>query len=744
MSISIVPPDEVNRPPIARTDIDRTRAGVPVGIDVLANDSDPDGDIVAVEAVAGQPSGGPAEVRDGFVVYTPNETFAGTDRLSYVVVDERGETSVGQVLVGVMPLRGENREPEAFDDRGEVIAGSAPLVLDVLGNDSDPDGDRILVTRVGAPAAGSMTIDDVGGGVVFTPPETGTPDGSPLELTVPYAIADGRGGIAEATITLSVITATEPIAPVAVDDRRGPLSAGETIEVELLANDLDPDGNPADLVVNSADPALARVEGGILTYTAGETSTRHRYTVTDPDGLSATAELSVVVVPNRAPVVTPVAVETAGGAPVEIDVAAAAGVTDPDGDALAFACCDSTVGGTTNLVATGTEGLVVNFTPDDGFSGPASFTYNVDDGKPGHVVSGAVVVDVIAPANTAPTVAPGAFDVVAGTATPVDLAGLVTDPDQNEQLTFQLGDRSDDLVTLVLDGSTVVATTAADQGGQTSSFDFSVTDRAGESATGTVDLTLRVSDEPAPEARPDGATTLQGQPVTIPVLANDVDHYGQGLVLVGTGATPAGQASVVGDQITFAPNADFFGAATFNYTVQDARHSLERQATGQVTVDVIGRPLPPGAPSAVADNATAVVTWSPAEGNGAGVDGYEIQGGGQTLATAGSTTATFAGLANGVPVQFTVRAHNAAGWSEWSAPSPPVTPDVVPGRPASPTVQFGNAQLVVTWSPPANEGSAITTYNLGIGGNAGEIRAVGNRTTYVWDGLQNGAEYTFR
>ena len=50
----------------------------------------------------------------------------------------------------------------------------------------------------------------------------------------------------------------------------------------------------------------------------------------------------------------------------------------------------------------------------------------------------------------------------------------------------------------------------------------------------------------------------------------------------------------------------------------------------------------------------------------------------------------------------------------------------------------------MTWSPPANEGSAINNYNLEIGGNAGEVRAVGNRTTYVWDGLQNGAEYTFR
>ena len=95
----------------------------------------------------------------------------------------------------------------------------------------------------------------------------------------------------------------------------------------------------------------------MLTYTAGVTSSRHRYTVTDPDGLTATGELSVVVVPNRAPVVAPVAVETAGRRRRSRSTwPTPAGVTDPDGDALAFACCNSTVGGTTDLVATGNDG----------------------------------------------------------------------------------------------------------------------------------------------------------------------------------------------------------------------------------------------------------------------------------------------------------------------------------------------------------------------------------------------------
>ena len=141
VEVRIVPPDEVNRPPIARTDIARTRSGVAVIVEAVANDSDPDGDIIAVESIRTQPTGGTAAVEDGDVVYTPSDTFVGTDRFTYSLVDAGGEIAVGEVLIGVMPAAGANRAPEAFDDSVQAIAGAAPLVFDVLANDSDPDGD---------------------------------------------------------------------------------------------------------------------------------------------------------------------------------------------------------------------------------------------------------------------------------------------------------------------------------------------------------------------------------------------------------------------------------------------------------------------------------------------------------------------------------------------------------------------------------------------------------------------------
>ena len=134
------------------------------------------------------------------------------------------------------------------------------------------------------------------------PPAEVAADGA-QDVAFTYAIDDGRGGTAQATVTVTVIAAGEPLAPVAVDDLVGPIAPGQSVDIDLLANDLDPDGNPAELVVASDDPALADRDGATVTIVAGPTSSRHAYTITDPDGLTDTAEVDVLVVPNRAPLV---------------------------------------------------------------------------------------------------------------------------------------------------------------------------------------------------------------------------------------------------------------------------------------------------------------------------------------------------------------------------------------------------------------------------------------------------------
>jgi hypothetical protein len=81
-----------------------TNPDVALIIDVLSNDSDPDGDSLTVESVT-QPPNGSVMINPGAtrVTYTPASNFAGTDNFSYTVTDREGGTDTATVTVSVHP-----------------------------------------------------------------------------------------------------------------------------------------------------------------------------------------------------------------------------------------------------------------------------------------------------------------------------------------------------------------------------------------------------------------------------------------------------------------------------------------------------------------------------------------------------------------------------------------------------------------------------------------------------------------
>jgi hypothetical protein len=107
-----------------------------------------------------------------------------------------------------------------------------------------------------------------------------------------------------------------------------------------------------------------------------------------------------------------------------------------------------------------------------------------------------------------------------------------------------------------------------------------------------------------PVAVADTATTVQGAPVTIAILANDTDPNGNPLNLTAVSAvTPvtAGTVTNNGSDVTFNPNPLFFGVATFNYTISDGQGG---SATAGVTVRVTAaQNLPPVATADTASTA---------------------------------------------------------------------------------------------------------------------------------------------
>ena len=178
-----------------------------VDIAVLDNDIDVDFDALVVSAVT-PPASGTASINpDNTIAYQPDADFTGVDSFTYTVSDGAGAFDTASVFVGICgPLNG---PPSAGDDVAATDTDTPIRSLPVLANDTDPNWDALSVHSFTQPAAGVVTLND-DGTLFYTPPD----DGSGLEGGVDrftYVVHDGRGGVAVATVSVSVSVVTGPV-----------------------------------------------------------------------------------------------------------------------------------------------------------------------------------------------------------------------------------------------------------------------------------------------------------------------------------------------------------------------------------------------------------------------------------------------------------------------------------------------------------------------------------------------------
>ena len=286
-NVTVTVTAQPNRPPVAVNDAAATTIGTPVTINVLANDSDPDGDPLTVQSVTA-PQFGTAVISNNMVIYTPTPTgIVGTDTFNYTINDGRGGTATATVTVTIGPPP--NRPPVAVNDAATTPSGQ-PVTINVIANDSDPDGDPLTVQSVTAPSLGTAQISN--NMVIYTPAA-----GILGADRFTYTINDGRGGTATATVT---VTITAPInrPPIAVDDV-AVTTVSTPVTIDVLANDSDPDGDPL-TVISVSQPA----NGGVQIsnneviyqpargFTGVDTFT---YTISDGHGGTATANVTVTI-----------------------------------------------------------------------------------------------------------------------------------------------------------------------------------------------------------------------------------------------------------------------------------------------------------------------------------------------------------------------------------------------------------------------------------------------------------------
>ncbi len=205
--VGSAPAEAPNQPPVAVNDSASTSFGVPVTISVLINDSDADGDVPLSITGLNQPAPGFGTVAmngSTSVVYTPPPVVNSplTATFTYRAQDVRGEASApATVTVTVSP----NQPPVATVDTGATLG--VPLTLNVLANDSDPEGNTPLtVVNLTQPSNGQGTASTNGTTITYTPPASVT---TAFTATFAYQVQDAFGALS-APVSVSVQVSPPP------------------------------------------------------------------------------------------------------------------------------------------------------------------------------------------------------------------------------------------------------------------------------------------------------------------------------------------------------------------------------------------------------------------------------------------------------------------------------------------------------------------------------------------------------
>ncbi|MET3925244.1 DUF4082 domain-containing protein [Devosia sp. 2618] len=545
-----------------------------------------------------------------------------------------------------------NQAPVATNDSGFTTPLNTALTLAasaLLANDTDPDSDPLSVTGVSNAVNGTVTFNVQTNSVLFTPTA-----GYSGAASFVYAIADGRGGTSNATVNLTIAAAPNR-PPVAGNDSGYTTAQGQALQIAaaaLLGNDTDPDGDPLTItgVSGAANGTVAfNAQTNIVTFTpnAGYTgAASFNYAVADGRGGTASAAVALnVTTPITGSTVfaanaTPATANINDSASVELGmrftVASAGFITG-----VRFYKGAQNVGTHTGTLwsATGTQLGTVTF-GNETASGWQSASFS----NPIAVSAGtSYIVSYHAPNGHYS--ATGAYF---GTAT---TNGQLTAPQSVTGSTNGL---------FTYGSNTVLPTSS-----------YNATNY-------WVDVYYQQGANTAPVANNDsGLTTQRNAPLQIAVatlLANDTDANGDPLVVTGVSGATNGTVSFNPQTniVTFTPNTDYSGAASFSYAISDGRGGT---ASANVGLTV----APPVAGTSLFPNTAVPTTTTVNDPNGvelgmkftssqAGtITGVRFYKGAQNTGTHTGTLWSSAGVKLGT---LTFQNETASGWQTASFATP--------------------------------------------------------------------------
>jgi hypothetical protein len=455
----------------------------------------------------------------------------------------------------------------------DVTAGGTNPLGNIEQDVTNPPGNPEVTQTAPDPTLGG-TVQIFGLQIIYTPPPSIRGDD-----TFGYTITDSNGDSASAEITVTI--GARPKAPDFMVADKIDIGSSEDIDIALIPDVVlgDP---PSTITATDGANGTTSVAGTVVTYAhpaggvCGDDS--FTYTIEDVDLETATGTIfltvNCVVIANDA---AAPGIDTTGVMPESqsssIDVLAIAG-NDPGDDPTAVAVTDGASGTTSLDVNTN----IVTYTPNsDFFTGNDSYTYTLTD-VDGDTDTGTITVALTAAAPTAGNLS---ADTEPGIPVDIDVTGSVTvgsgTIDQHE-IAVTSGPSNG---TAVFNGLVVTYTPNPGSSGA-DSFEYTVKDGGGDTATGTITVTVI---DLTPIAGNISAETVSDVAVKIDVTGSVT--LGNGSIdeheFTVTSNPSQGTAAFNGPVVTYTPNSESSGTDSFEYTVTDRDGSSD---SGTITVDV--------------------------------------------------------------------------------------------------------------------------------------------------------------
>lgn len=180
-----------NNLPVAEADEASVLVDTSVDVNVLANDTDVDGDTLTVSQAISS-FGTVTILPDQQLSYTPNPDFVGVDTVIYSITDGKGGTASSELVVNVFS----NTAPVAVNDSAFTDDRTAILIA-VLTNDTDAEGDVLTVTAASA-EEGTVSIE-ADQRLRYTPKA-----GFDGVDTISYTVTDSSGDSATGSVSVTV------------------------------------------------------------------------------------------------------------------------------------------------------------------------------------------------------------------------------------------------------------------------------------------------------------------------------------------------------------------------------------------------------------------------------------------------------------------------------------------------------------------------------------------------------------